>query len=70
MKQSQIIILDYMTIHNDGKPSFGAFTYRLRGFHNQTTKHYFRHYQRRLQDRIRRMKEDDFCNGDKKGIKL
>jgi hypothetical protein len=53
-----------MTIHIDDRPDYGAFTYRFRGFSNQTTKHYFRHYSRRLVERIRKVKDDDYCNGN------
>lgn len=60
-----------MTLHLDDWPHIGAFTYRMRGFKNHTAKHYLKHYQLRLWERIAKAyyskkKLDDFCMGEKK----
>jgi hypothetical protein len=35
----------YTSLFMDDWPHLGAFTYRLKGFKNHTTKHYLKHYQ-------------------------
>ncbi len=63
---------NYMTMHLDDWPHIGAFTFRMKGFLNYTTKHYFKHYQLRLWDRVskyyfsKHARLDDFCIGSKK----
>ncbi|RNA39467.1 hypothetical protein BpHYR1_042332 [Brachionus plicatilis] len=57
----------YTSIHLDDCPSYGAFTYRMRGFKNHTAKHYPKHYQLALS---RQKKTNDDCNGDTKLHKI
>lgn len=63
-------------MHLDDWPHIGAFSYRMKGFLNHTTSHYYKHYQLRLWDRVAKFyysknnKNDDFCMGDKKRHKI
>ena len=63
-------------MHLDDWPHIGAFNFRMKGFLNYTTKHYFKHYQLRLWDRVakyyfsKNQKFDDFCIGSKKRHKV
>ena len=56
-------------MHLDDWPHIGAFSYRMKGFLNHTTTHYFKHYQLRLWDRVakyyysKNSRNDDFCIG-------
>lgn len=65
-----------MSIQLDDWPHIGAFTYRMRGFLNHTTKHYLKHYQLRLWQKVskfyfsKNQHLDDFCNGDTKRHKI
>ena len=65
------IYLDYTSIYLDDWPHVGAFTYRMRGFKNHTTKHYPKHYQVYMQKKHRRLnKKNDYCNGGTKRHKI
>lgn len=65
-----------MTMHLDDWPHIGAFNFRMKGFLNYTSKHYFKHYQLRLWDRVakyyfsKNQRLDDFCIGSKKRHKV
>lgn len=54
----------------DDWPHVGAFTYRMRGFKNYTTKHYPKHYQLKLKQKVWKAKINDYCNGDTKRHKI
>jgi hypothetical protein len=60
----------------DDWPHVSPFTYRLRGFSNYTTTHYFRHYQLRLWEKVstkyrtKNAERDDFCIGGLKRHKV
>ena len=63
-------------MHLDDWPHIGAFSYRMKGFLNHTTTHYFKHYQLKLWDKVskyyysKNSRLDDFCMGSKKRHKI
>jgi hypothetical protein len=63
---------NYMSMYLDDWPHVSAFSYRMKGFMNNTPHYYYKHYQLRLWEKIggiylrNKARDDDFCIGSKR----